>query len=266
MKRDFSSPFFSHLGYDDPMKKESHFGSKSVLDHLKAARAKGKAATEAHHALEAPGHLMGGADGARESALVILVISILFHENAIPTEKMLAILSMVMFALILWRSGRGALLGWNRLERLDKLVADEKYEIEHNREEEKAELTEMYRAKGFSEPLLTKVIDVLMADDNKLLGVMLEEELGVSLESYEHPLKQALGSGVGVFLASSALIGGFMIDPFYGPVAAAYIVIFVASAIMAKIEKIQLVNAVIWNMSLTFMATMGAYFLTKFLR
>lgn len=253
------------LSYDNRMSKESHFGSKSVIEHLKAAREKGKRATESHHALETPGHLIGGADGAREAALIIMIVSILFHQLSIPSDKMMILLSMIMFALILWRSGRGALLGWNRLERLNKLIADEKYEIQHNREEEKAELTEMYRAKGFSEPLLSKVIDVLMADDNKLLGVMLEEELGVSLESYEHPLKQALGAGAGVFLASSALLCGFMIDPFFGPIVTAYSVIFIASGIMAKIEKICLTNTIIWNLSLAFMVSMSTYFFAKFL-
>ncbi len=33
-----------------------------------------------------------------------------------------------------------------------------------------------------------------MADDNRLLRVMLEEELGLTLEAYEHPLKQAFGA------------------------------------------------------------------------
>ncbi len=245
------------------MKSGSHFGTKSVLEHLKAARAKGKKATEAHHALETPGHLIGGADAAREIALIIMVVSILFHELSIPLTKGMILLSMIMFAFILWRSGRGALLGWNRLERLNKLIGDEKYEIQHNREEEKAELTEMYKAKGFSDPLLSKVIDVLMADDNKLLGVMLEEELGVSLESYEHPLKQAFGTGIGVLLASCALLSSYAINPFWGPVIASYGVIFLASGVMARIEKIRMMNAIVWNLSLAFMTSMATYFLAK---
>ena len=247
------------------MSEKSHFGGKSVLEHLKAARAKGKQATEAHHALEAPGHLIGGADAARETAFVVLIISILLNAFAIGAEKMAAILPMVMFGMLLWRSGRGALLGWNRLERVNKLIADEKYEIEHNREEEKEELTEMYRAKGFTPPLLEKVIDVLMADDNKLLGVMLEEELGVSLESYEHPLKQAVGTAIGVFLSACVLTGGLAINDKWGVIAAAYVVIFCASGMMGLIEKIRIINVLVWNISLTFMASMGTYFFAKFL-
>ncbi len=246
------------------MAKESHFGAKSVLEHLKEARAKGQKATEAHHSLEAPGHLIGGADAARETALIVMVVSILLNRLSPDFHQSTLLLSMLMFALILWKSGRSALLGWNRLERINKLISDEKMEIQNNREEEKEELTEMYRAKGFSPPLLDKVIDVLMADDNKLLGVMLEEELGVSLESYEHPLKQAVGSGVGVFLASCVLSAGIAINADYGVIVAAYIVIFCASGVMAKIENIRLINALVWNISLTFMASMGTYFFAKF--
>lgn len=234
------------------------------MEHLKEARAKGQRATESHHALEAPGHLIGGADAARETAMVVMVVTILLHAMSASLERTSAILTMLMFAMLLWRAGRGAILGWNRLERVNKLIADEKHEIETNREEEKEELTEMYRAKGFSPPLLDKVIDVLMADDNKLLGVMLEEELGVSLESYEHPLKQALGTGVGVFLAACFLTAGLALHDFYGVIVAGYIVIFASSCVMAMIEKIRLINAIVWNLSLTFMATTGTYFFAKF--
>ena len=57
----------------------------------------------------------------------------------------------------------------------------------------------------FSGKLLDEVIDVLMADDNRLLQVMLEEELGLSLETYEHPLKQAAGAFFGVIGAATLL-------------------------------------------------------------
>ena len=69
----------------------------------------------------------------------------------------------------------------------------------------------MYEQKGLSGDLLDQVIEVLMADDNRLLRVMLEEELGLTLESYEHPLKQAAGAGLGVLSAFlGAVLGFFM--------------------------------------------------------
>ena len=58
---------------------------------------------------------------------------------------------------------------------------EERFEIAHHRGQEKEELTELYALKGFKGELLDQVINVLMADDNRLLSVMLEEELGLEL-------------------------------------------------------------------------------------
>ena len=94
------------------------------------------------------------------------------------------------------------LLGWARLERLHRIVEEERYEIENHRQQEREELKELYRAKGFQGKLLDEVVDVLMADGERLLKVMVEEELGLSLQSQEHPLKQGAGSALGAFVAS----------------------------------------------------------------
>ena len=123
----------------------------------------------------------------------------------------------------------------------------------------------MYKAKGFTGDLLEKVIDVLMADDNKLLGVMLEEELGVSLESYEHPLKQALGAGVGVFLAGIILSVGAVLSQSIGLYLASFAIVLFSSYIIALIEKLNILHAIVWNLAITFMATFGTYFFTKYM-
>ena len=78
-----------------------------------------------------------------------------------------------------------------------RLLEEEKWEIEHNRNQEKVELKVLYRAKGFEGKLLDDVVDVLMADDKRALHIMLKEELGMTLEAYEHPLKQSLGALLG---------------------------------------------------------------------
>ncbi len=96
--------------------------------------------------------------------------------------------------------GRSAWLGWSRLERLHRILAQEKWEIEHNREQEREELGVLYAAKGFEGKLLEDVLDVLMADGDRLLKVMVEEELGLTLESQVHPLKQGLGAGFECYL------------------------------------------------------------------
>ncbi len=235
----------------------SHFNGSSVLEHLKDARKKGQIASSEPHGIEAQGYLIGGADAAREVAMIGLLLSI-------PLVIPPFFLALILSGFILWKIGRSASLGWSRLERINKLIIDEKNEIETNREEEKSELTEMYRAKGFSEPLLTKVIDVLMADDNKLLGIMLEEELGVSLESYEHPLKQAMGTAIGSLLAVSVLFISYLLIGKSGIFFSAPLIILIASAFMAKIAQIRILHTAVWNLAITFMSAMTTYFLLNF--
>ncbi len=244
---------------------ESHFHGKSVVDHLRAARIKGLKASGENHGLEPQGHILGGADAAKETAVVTLLVWILLKQINIDFSSIVIVLSFLWCGMLLWKVGRSALLGWSRLERVNRLIADEKYEIEHNREEEKEELTEIYRAKGFTSPLLDKVIDVLMADDNKLLGVMLEEELGVSLETYEHPLKQALGAGVGVFLTSCLMVLTLAILPHsWGLFLATYATVFVSSYVTGKRERLQILPLIVWNLALTFVVSSGVYFLSQF--
>jgi hypothetical protein len=115
----------------------------------------------------------------------------LFFSFSTPLFLMLSLFS---FGWAVWKTGRSALLGWGRMERLHRLIEEERWEIQHHRAQERRELGEMYRAKGFDGKLLEEVLDVLMSDDNRLLKVMLEEELGLTLEAYEHPLRQAIGA------------------------------------------------------------------------
>jgi hypothetical protein len=247
------------------MREESHFKGKGVLEHLHEARKKGHLASRENHGIEAAGHIMGGADAAKETAIYAILVSIIGEALSLPSRDIFILIGLTLIGLLLWKAGRGGSLAWSRLERVEKLVRDEKHEIETNRDEEKAELREIYEAKGLSGDLLDKVIDVLMADDNKLLGVMLEDELGVTLESFEHPLKQAFGAGIGVFLSGIILSIGFTISNQLGVFFAGYITVAVSSYVMAKVEQIRVMHSIIWNLSITFMATAGTYFLTHFL-
>ena len=161
-------------------------------------------------------------------------------------------------------NGKGRFLGWSRLNRLNQLIAQEHAEIQHSRENEQIELMEIYRAKGFEPPLLDQVVQVLMADENRLLTVMLEEELGLRLEEYEHPLKQGLGAFLGVTCAALPLLVASLFSPFifFGLV----FIFFLLSTTLSIIpQKRSFISFNTWSLSLAFLVLLTVYELKNLL-
>lgn len=235
----------------------NHFKGKKPLEHVLEARKKGKMASAEVHGTELPGHVSAAADAAKETSLILLILWTLLGSGA--HWFMLVFIA----AWLIWKVGRSAILGWSRLERLHRVIEEERYEIEHHRPQEKEELRALYAAKGFSGKLLDEAIEVLMADDNRLLQVMLEEELGLSLESYEHPLKQAAGACVGVVGASLILSFGLFVLPAWGPALCAALVIALSAGTAAQLEKNSPLPSIVWNLAIAGLAAGAAYFLAE---
>lgn len=235
----------------------NHFKGKEALQHVIDARLKGKIASSEMHGTELPGHLSAAADAAKETALISLVLWTLLGSAAHW------LMVVFIFGWLIWKVGRSAILGWSRLERLHRLIEEERWEIEHHRPQEKMELRALYSAKGFSGKLLDEVVEVLMADDNRLLQVMLEEELGLSLESYEHPLKQALGAFLGVVVSTLIVSIGLFALPLWGPALCAALVIAFCTGAVARGEKNRCAPAIIWNLSVAALAAGSSYFLAQ---
>jgi hypothetical protein len=242
-----------------------HFQGKTVVEHLKEARTRGAVASAEVHGTEMPGHLAAGADAGKETAITLLILSIVLP-HFVTLQQTWLFLLIFSAGWISWKTARSALLGWARIERLHRVIEEERWEIEHHRQQEKEELTEMYMAKGFTGKLLEEVIEVLMADDNRLLRVMLEEELGLSLEAYEHPLKQAFGAFCGVAVSAALCLFGFWSIPLYGLPALAAATIAVCAAISAKLEGNRVWNSVIWNLAIFGLVAGCIHFLLPFLQ
>lgn len=234
-----------------------HFEGKKPLDHVIEARKKGHIASSEVHGTELPGHLSAGTDAAKETALILLVLWTLLQ--GADHWFMIVFIS----GWLIWKVGRSANLGWARLERLHRVIEEERYEIEHHRTQEKEELRALYQAKGFSGKLLDEVVEVLMADDNRLLQIMLEEELGLNLESYEHPLKQAFGAALGVVGAALIMSFGLFFLPNWGPALCALVVIALSAGGAARGEKRSVLPAIIWNVAVAALAAGVAYLLQK---
>lgn len=232
-----------------------HFRGKSVPEHLKEARIKGAQAAAELHGLEVSGLKAACIDALRDTSMV----AVFLHVQPLFPFSWIAVF---LLAWILWKTCRSAILGWARLHKLHRVIEEEKWEIEHQREQEREELRELYQARGFSEPLLSQVTDTLMADDNRLLQVMLDEELGLPLESFEHPIKQASGAFLGGFIpAIVTLLLGMFFSSFV--VIASLFCLFIGGGlIMTWLERGSLISSFAWNVAVFGLCLGSFYFLT----
>ncbi len=224
-----------------------HFHGKEALEHLIDARIKGQGASCEVHGKEMPGHVSAFADSVKETVLLLAILQILLTALGLSPAKVHLTLAIFSGSWLLWKTARSSLLGWARLERMHRVIEEERYEIEHHREQEREELTALYQAKGFSGKLLEEVIYILMADDNRLLQVMLEEELGFKLESQEHPLKQASGAAFGVFGSAALMATSYFFLPAWATILTAAGLITFSAAASARIERNHILSSVIWN-------------------
>jgi hypothetical protein len=249
---------------DDDLNQPVHFKGKDAIGHVAEAKAEGIISANEIHGTETPGRISAAADAARECSIVLLLAGGALATTGISLNILIGLLAIIAIALSLWKAGRSAWLGWSRLERLHRVLAQEKWEIEHHRPQEREELSVLYQAKGFEGKLLEEVLDVLMADGNRLLKVMVEEELGLSLEAYDHPLTQGFGAFVGCLLAGLLCIAGPYINPHWGLLAAALVTTSAAAATTAWHAGNRITSAIVWNIGLIAISYGTLYFLIEY--
>lgn len=249
----------------NPPPTPEHFDGKEAIGHVAEAQAKGLLSSTEIHGAEIPGHISAGADSARETAIALLVLWLILNRTNTSFYASLEILAIFSLGWAIWKAGRSAWLAWSRLERMHRVVEQERWEIQHHRKQERDELTELYRAKGFEGQLLEDAIEVMMADDERLLKVMVEEELCLSLGTHEHPLKQALGAFLGTLITSTVCLLFFYLYPTYGMWAGSAFTLIAAAALSAFYEGNRIIPAICWNLGLGAMASGTAYFLFNYL-
>jgi hypothetical protein len=243
-----------------------HFKGKDAIGHVAEAKAQGLLSSAEVHGTEIPGHISAFADVARETAIVLLMLWTILTKFGFEHKHIAAIVSIFSLGWLIWKGGRSAWLGWSRLERMHRVVEQERWEIQHHRGQEREELKELYRAKGLEGKLLDDVIDVLMADEDRLLKVMVVEELCLSLETHEHPLKQAIGAILGVIAAFASCFALLLAFPHFGVWIGSVFTISVASFISARYEGNKVIPAVIWNLGITALTVGSVYFLLDYVK
>jgi len=229
---------------------KSHFRGKTPVQHLAEAQAQGMLASSEIHGAETPGTTFASCDAAREAALTSLILGTELLMFGLPLCHMLTILAIFGASFAIWKVGRAAHLAWSRLERLHRVVYEEKREIEENREEERQELRVLYAAKGLQGKLLDDVVDVFMADGDRLLRVMLQEEMGFRLEENEHPLMQGLGAGLGAIFGMVIPVLGMYFCQGIGLFCGTVIVMIMTAYITASFQKNRTIPAMVWSIAL----------------
>lgn len=241
----------------------SHFQGQSAFEHLKSARLKGALTSKELHGIEPSGSFSAAVDAAKETALALMFLSVLFAHFSFSLKQTL--LSFLIFSIgyVAWKVGRSATLAWSSLERLHKLIEEERWEIEHHREQEREELIEMYQLKGLRGKLLDDVVQILMSDDHRLLSVMLEEELGLTIESREHPLQQALGAFIGSLASAILMTASLFLHVEFGALGMALLITSIGSYLLVKRLDINALSLVVWAFSLTLFTYGLTFFLSQ---
>lgn len=242
-----------------------HFEDKKALEHVMGKRIEGMASFSESHGTELPGYLSAACDSTRETAVVLLLLWLFLSLLNVSSHQIFMVFTAFGLGWVAWKAGRSGWLGWSRLERLHRLIEQEKYEIVHHRPQEREELMALYEAKGFEGKLLDSVVDVLMADQDRLLKVMLEEEMGLTLQAFEHPLQQCLGAAIGA--AFALMVSGVFLFfiPSFGVLLSTFLLLGASAFFSALYEGNEVIPTVIWNLSIAILTLGVAYFVFRIL-
>src|SRR6266571_8364183 len=135
--------------------------------------------------------------------LVTTLVFIMAVSEVAPARLLLVVLGEVLAGGISMALG-GYLSARTARQILDQRIATERFEIEHEPDEERAELRAIYQNKGFSGPLLQRVVSHLTADRERWHRAMVHDELGVVEDTHINPWLE--GVQIGVSFAVGGLI------------------------------------------------------------
>ncbi len=104
----------------------------------------------------------------------------------------------------------------------------EAYEVDNFPDVEKQEIKEIYEAKGFSGKILDEIIAHITSDRKRWIEIMMNEELGLSLDHGASPVKSAVATGSAyTFGALMPVIPYVFLGPASGLIASALITLTV---------------------------------------
>ncbi|HLD89294.1 MAG TPA: VIT1/CCC1 transporter family protein [Candidatus Nanoarchaeia archaeon] len=147
-------------------------------------------------------------------------------------------------------------------------IARESREIEETPEQEKEELRELYRRKGFNKREIEMIVKRIGSDKKIMLKLMMDEELGLGSQSFESPVKNGLTIGIADLLAAMIPVLPFF---FTAPatalaiaVALSMLVLFLTGVYKTKFTRKSWIKSGLETMMVGAIATIVSYWLGAF--
>jgi VIT1/CCC1 family predicted Fe2+/Mn2+ transporter len=175
-----------------------------AADHVSEARQRARQVLSGESHLGAVDDWRRALVSARDALILLWLTWIALHGFGDPpfTGWMLVALAVALAVLIGMSTARST---HTQVQYYASELERERHEIRTDFAHEREEVVALYAAKGFQEPLLSQIVDTICADDDRLLKVMMEEELGLSLFHVNHPLVVGLWNFAGAAVAGLAL-------------------------------------------------------------
>ena len=203
--------------------------------------------------------ILGGQDG------LVNVLGIVLGVAAATSDARIVIISgmagtfaeSISMAAVAYTSSKAARdYYYSELER-------EKAEMEHMPQEERKEIRQIYRAKGFQGPLLAKVVNTITSNHKVWLQTMMAEELRMFPDDYEHPGLDAVVVGFSSFVGSLIPLFAFFFMPvrsaMWISLAVCAITLFITGAAKAKLTIGDWKRAGIEMMLIGMLAALAGY-------
>lgn len=169
-----------------------------AAEHVAEARSRARRMLAGESHLGAVDDWRRALTSARDAVLLLATLWFALH-GAGGVSHGPVVLTALSMAYALFTSIAAARATYSQVHYYGAELERERQEIRDDLPGEIDEVRALYAAKGFREPLLTQVVETITADDDRLLKVMMEEELGLSMYHVNHPLLV----GIWHFLAAS---------------------------------------------------------------
>lgn len=172
--------------------------------HLEIARRRGRGLMAAEAAGSQPYEVLHAASAARDGAIIVLALWAMLHATG-HADLTVPVLATAAVVVGIYGGVANGLAVAAQLRHWAHELERERGEIRDFPEQEREELKAIYEAKGFSGQQLESIVDTLCSDEDRLLRVMMEEEMGIFFEQWNHP------AIIGIVTGTASVLGGLAV-------------------------------------------------------